>query len=103
MITAIFIALLVIVATVLGVLFYCLNKRFEALRMAFNERLKILDERIDKITDHISLIDKWCEVLRENQDTLQGDLEKVYRGAKKEIRKVEQKQDRQVAEEKKPV
>lgn len=111
MITAIFITLLVLAVGVLGVMFYFLNKRFEALRTAFDGQLKTLDEqikplyeRVDKIDERMPVIVQWCETLRENQTTLQGDLEKVFYGTKKDIRKIEKQQERvQSAEEKKSV
>ena len=111
MITAIFITLLVLAVVTLGVMFYYLNKRFEALRTAFDGQLKTLDdqlkplyERVDKIDDRMPILVQWCETLRENQTTLQGDMEKVFYGTKKDIRKVEKQQERLAAtEEKKPV
>jgi len=108
---------LLFVATVVATLFalykmiVALNKKVDALQNAFNEPLKTLDdqlkvlyERVDKIDDRIPIIIGWCETLRENQDTLQGDLEKAFYGTKKEIRKVEKQQERLAAtEEKKSV
>ena len=99
-------------AAFIGVLkmIVALNKKFDALQTAFNTPLKILDdqvkviyERVDKIDDRLPVMAGWCETLRANQDTLQGDLEKVFYGTKKDIRKVEQKQDRATAEAQKPV
>ena len=111
MITAIFITLLVLAVVTLGAMFYYLNKRFETLRTAFDGQLKTLDdqlkplyERVDKIDDRMPILVQWCETLRENQTTLQGDMEKVFYGTKKDIRKVEKQQERLAAtEEKKPV
>ena len=88
-----------------------LNKKLDILQTAFNEplktlydQLKVLYERVDKMDDRIPVIVGWCETLRENQDTLQGDLEKAFYGTKKEIRKVEKQQERvAAAEEKKSV
>jgi hypothetical protein len=87
-----------------------LNKKVDALQEAFNvpvktldDQLKVLYERVDKIDDRIPIIIQWCETLRENQDTLQGDLERVFYGTKKEIRKVEKQQERAASEEKKSV
>ena len=105
-------AIATIVAIVaLSKMIVALNKKVDALQTAFNEPLKTLDdqlkviyERVDKIDDRIPVIIGWCETLRENQDTLQGDLEKAFYGTKKDIRKVEKQQERLAAtEEKKPV
>lgn len=100
-----------IAITMIAKMLIALNKRFEALRIAFNEQLKTLDdqikslyERVDKIDDRMPIIIGWCETLRENQDTLQGDLEKVFYGTKKDLRKVEKQQERiQATEAQKPV
>ena len=106
-----FISIAEIVAIVVLVkMFNALNKRFEALRTGLNGQLKTLDdqlktlyERLDKIDERIPILVGWCETLRENQDTLQGDLEKVFYGTKKEVRKVEKQQERAAAEAQKPV
>jgi len=83
-----------------------LNKKVDSLQEAFNIPLKTLDdqvkviyERVDKIDDRIPVIVQWCETLRENQTTLQGDMEKAFYGTKKEIRKVEKQQERVAAAE----
>ena len=96
--------LTVVTVSILAVMFNALNNRFETLRTIFDERLKTLDEQIkvvyereDKNEDRIATIVKWCETLRENQDTLQTDLERVYYGVKKEVRV------QKLAEEKKSV
>ena len=105
-------AIATIVANVaLSKMIVALNKKVDALQTAFNEPLKTLDdqlkviyERVDKIDDRIPVIIGWCETLRENQDTLQGDLEKAFYGTKKDIRKVEKQQERAAAiEAQKPV
>ena len=89
-------------------IFYALNRRFESLRTAFDTQLKTLDEqikvlyeRVDKIDDRLSIIVKWCETLRENQNTLQADLEKVYHVTKKDTQIIEKRLT--VAETQKPV
>ncbi len=81
-----------------------LDTKFDALQTAFNDQIKTLDdqvkvvyEREDKNEERIATIVKWCETLRENQDTLQTDLERVYYGVKKEVRV------QKLAEEKKSV
>ena len=98
--------LLIAAIVVLIKMFNVLNKRVEFLRTAFNGRLKTLDdqlkplyERVDKIDDRIPIIVEWCETLRKNQDTLQGDMEKAFYGTKKDIRKVEKQQERAAATE----
>lgn len=102
---------LFVIATVISVvalykMIVALNKKTDALQTAFNEPLKTLDdqmkvlyERVDKMDDRIPVIVQWCETLRENQDTLQGDMEKAFYGTKKEIRKVEKQQERVAAAE----
>jgi hypothetical protein len=102
-----FISIAEIVAIVTLVkMFNALNERFESLRTALNGQLKTLDdqlkplyERVDKIDDRIPVLIGWCDTLRENQDTLQGDLEKVFYGTKKDIRKIEKHQERAAATE----
>jgi hypothetical protein len=95
-------------------MFFALTRKVESLQLALNEfntplktlddQLKVLYERVDKIDDRIPVIVGWCETLRENQDTLQGDLEKAFYGTKKDIRKVEKQQERAAATEaQKPV
>ena len=101
----------VVVIMALAKMFNALNRRFEALHTALNKQLKTLDdqlkplyERVDKIDDRMPIIIGWCETLRKNQDILQGDLEKVFYGTKKDIRKVEKQQERAAATEaQKPV
>ena len=69
--------------SVLGVLFYYLNKRFEALRKNINDSLGVLTDRTDKTDKEIVTLVKWCEVLRDNQDVLQEDTHKLFYGVKK--------------------
>ena len=99
---------------VLAKMIVALTKKVESLQLALTEfntplktlddQLKVLYERVDKIDDRIPVIVGWCETLRENQDTLQGDLEKAFYGTKKDIRKVEKQQERLAATEaQKPV
>lgn len=104
------ILLLCIASTAMAKMIVALNKKVDTLQTAFNTPLKTLDdqikvlyERVDKIDDRIPVIVGWCETLRENQDTLQGDLEKVFYGTKKDIRKVEKQQERAATEAQKPV
>lgn len=92
--------------TVLAKMIVALSKKVETLQTAFNKPLKTLDdqvkviyERVDKIDDRIPILIGWCETLRANQDTLQGDLEKAFYGTKKDIRKVEKQQERAAATE----
>jgi len=107
---------LLAVATIVAIvalskMIVALNKKVDTLQAAFNEPLKTLDdqmkvlyERVDKMDDRIPVIVQWCETLRANQDTLQGDMEKAFYGTKKEIRKVEKQQERAaVAEAQKSV
>lgn len=106
-----FVAAVVVSTVALYKMIVALNKKVDALQAAFNEPLKTLDdqlkvlyERVDKIDDRLVIIVGWCETLRENQDTLQSDLEKAFYGTKKEIRKIEKQQERLTAtEEKKSV
>jgi predicted nucleic acid-binding Zn-ribbon protein len=101
----------IVAIVVLAKMFDALNKRFESLHTALNGQVKTLDdqlkplyERVDKIDDRIPIIVQWCETLRENQTTLQGDMEKAFYGTKKDIRKVEKQQERvQFAEAQKSV
>lgn len=102
-----------LIATVVALykMIVAINKKVDILQEAFNTPLKTLDdqvkvvyERVDKMDDRLAIIVGWCETLRENQSTLQGDLEKAFYGTKKEIRKVEKQQERLAAtEEKKSV
>lgn len=109
--SALFVVAFIILIAALNRMAVALDKKFEALQEAFNVPLKTLDdqvkvlyERVDKMDDRIPVIVQWCETLRENQTTLQGDMEKAFYGTKKEIRKVEKQQERAaVAEAQKSV
>lgn len=97
------------VIAVLAKMIVAITEKIESLQIAlsgFNtplqtldEQVKVLYERVDKIDDRIPIIVGWCETLRENQDTLQGDMEKAFYGTKKDIRKVEKQQERAAATE----
>ena len=111
---SILVVLAIAAAVAMGVMVNALTKKIDTLQTAltaFNTPLQTLDdqvkviyERVDKIDDRIPIIVGWCETLRENQDTLQGDMEKAFYGTKKDIRKIEKKQEqRDVNEEKKSV
>ncbi len=87
-----------------------LDSKFESLQQAFNEQIKILDEqlktlygRVDKNDERIGTIVKWCETLRENQDTLQTDLQKLYYGVKREGKKIQNLEKREQPKAQEPV
>ena len=79
----VFILLLIIAVSALAKMFSVLNKKFDVLTSTMNDRLKVIDERQDKNDERVATIVKWCDVLRENQDTLQEDMQKLHYGVKK--------------------
>ena len=112
---AIILSTLAVLASITIIIFLnklakALDAKFESLQTAFNTQLKTLDdqvkvvyERENKNEERIGTIVKWCETLRENQDTLQSDLEKLYYGVKRETKKVEKLEKREQPQAQKSV
>jgi hypothetical protein len=86
---SVFVIALIAYAVTLTYAFNFLNKKFDVLTNTLNDRLKVIDERQDKNDERVATIVKWCDVLRENQDTLQDDIQKLHYGVKKTQRAVE--------------
>ncbi|HOT88296.1 MAG TPA: hypothetical protein PL028_02000 [Bacteroidales bacterium] len=106
-----YVTIIIISIVALYKMIIAIDKRIYMLQEAFNNSLKTLDdqlktlyERVNNIDSRIPIIIGWCETLRENQNILQGDLEKVFYGTRKEIRKIEKQKERLAnSEEKKLV
>ena len=73
-----------------------LRRHLIILLKRLDDQLKTLYERVNNIDSRIPIIIGWCETLRENQNILQGDLEKVFYGAEKKSENRKKQKERQI-------